>query len=452
MKPFYIYIILVFTLVTTAQAQVPNAINYQGVARDTTGTPIASATIGLQFSIRDVSGTGTVIYQETQTVTTNSFGLFTVAIGAGTAGIGTFSGINWASAPKFLQVGIDPAGGSSYVQLGAVQLLSVPYALFTNNAGTAQTALYSDSTAKAHFADSTPSAMAGTQNFIPVFTTPTTLGNSLLKDSALGLMYNTAAGLSVGNTKFAYQAPKIAGSNNYFSFVGDSNSNSFIMVSDSTSLGNRGIVLASSQNIASGFSTGDNHAVFLVHNPSVNQFYLTNSVSSWLTVDMTTGAVTVPGMLSKGGGTFKIDHPLDPENKYLYHSFVESPDMMNIYNGNITTDTAGEAIVELPAYFEALNKDFKYQLTVIGVFTQAIIAKKIQNNRFVIKTQLPNVEVSWQVTGVRKDKFANAHRVVPETAKEPANIGKYLHPSEFGKPLSDGIDYGIKTGNSNIGK
>ena len=95
----------------------------------------------------------------------------------------------------------------------------------------------------------------------------------------------------------------------------------------------------------------------------------------------TSGNVDILGTLSKGGGSFKIDHPLDPANKYLYHSFVESPDMMNIYNGNITTDASGEAVVELPEWFETLNRDFRYQLTVIGQFAQAIVAGKVANHR-----------------------------------------------------------------------
>ncbi len=77
------------------------------------------------------------------------------------------------------------------------------------------------------------------------------------------------------------------------------------------------------------------------------------------------GDVYVNGTLGKAGGGFKIDHPLDPANQYLQHSFVESPDMMNVYNGNIRTDANGEATVMLPL-FEALNRDFRYQLTVIG--------------------------------------------------------------------------------------
>jgi hypothetical protein len=131
------------------------------------------------------------------------------------------------------------------------------------------------------------------------------------------------------------------------------------------------------------------------------------------------------GTLTKAAGSFRIDHPLDPKNKYLSHSFVESPDMMNIYNGNVTTDSRGAASVELPAYFEALNRDFRYQLTVIGGdFAQAIVAGKIHDNRFSIKTNKPRIEVSWQVTGVRKDKYAETHRIQVESMKPAAEQGK----------------------------
>src|SRR5207244_126992 len=124
------------------------------------------------------------------------------------------------------------------------------------------------------------------------------------------------------------------------------------------------------------------------------------------------GKVNVSGMLSKGGGTFKIDHPLDPENKYLYHSFVESPDMKNIYDGVATTDARGYVTVTLPDWFGALNRDFRYQLTVVdtgadsGEWVLARIARQIQNNQFVIRTSRPQTLVSWQVTGIRQDAFA----------------------------------------------
>jgi len=151
------------------------------------------------------------------------------------------------------------------------------------------------------------------------------------------------------------------------------------------------------------------------------------------------GNLNVTGKLTKGSGSFKIDHPLDPANKYLSHSFVESPDMMNVYNGNVTTDRRGLATVTLPDYFEALNRDFRYQLTVMGKFAQAIVAKKIAANRFVIRTSKPNVEVSWQVTGIRQDAYAKAYRIPAEEDKPPQEQGRYLHPELFGAPPEQAV-------------
>ncbi|MBK6433118.1 MAG: hypothetical protein IPF85_20750, partial [Anaerolineae bacterium] len=153
------------------------------------------------------------------------------------------------------------------------------------------------------------------------------------------------------------------------------------------------------------------------------------------------GRVHVLGALSKSAGSFKIDHPLDPANQYLSHSFVESPDMMNIYNGNVTTDAEGLAVVMLPEWFQALNRDFRYQLTVIGQFAQAIVAQEIKNNRFVIRTDKPQVKVSWQVTGIRQDAYANAHRIPVEEEKPAGELGLYLHPVELGLDAELGLDY-----------
>ncbi|MBV9303667.1 MAG: hypothetical protein JOY62_03435 [Acidobacteriaceae bacterium] len=146
------------------------------------------------------------------------------------------------------------------------------------------------------------------------------------------------------------------------------------------------------------------------------------------------GDVYVNGNVDKSGGSFKIDHPLDPANKYLYHSFVESPDMKNIYDGNVITDGSGFATVTLPEWFEVLNRDFRYQLTVIGQFAQAIIAKEIDNHQFTIRTDKPNVKVSWQVTGIRQDAWANAHRIPVEEEKSERARGHYLHPELYNEP------------------
>ena len=153
------------------------------------------------------------------------------------------------------------------------------------------------------------------------------------------------------------------------------------------------------------------------------------------------GNVEVEGSLSKDSGSFKIDHPVDPANKYLYHSFVESPDMMNIYNGNVTTDAHGSAVVSLPDWFEALNRDFRYQLTVLGQFAQAIVSTQVANHQFSIKTDKPNVEVSWQVTGIRHDAWANAHRIPVEEMKPAKERGSYRHPELYNAPAEKSISW-----------
>ena len=156
----------------------------------------------------------------------------------------------------------------------------------------------------------------------------------------------------------------------------------------------------------------------------------TTNLAGFFNGDVTvTGDLNVTGSIAKGSGTFKIDHPLDPENKYLVHSFIESPKMLNIYNGKITTDAKGFAVVTLPEYVEAANKDFLYQLTVIGTFAQAIVKEELQDNQFLIQTNLPNVAVCWELTGVRADKYAEENRVIPELEKEKK--GTYLHPELY---------------------
>jgi len=153
------------------------------------------------------------------------------------------------------------------------------------------------------------------------------------------------------------------------------------------------------------------------------------------------GDVEIMGNLSAASKMFKIDHPLDPENKYLNHVSIESPDMKNIYDGNVVTDENGEATVDLPAYFEALNRDFRYQLTVIGTFAQAIVADEIKGNRFLIRTSAPKVRVSWQVTGIRKDSWANKYPISVEVEKSKLERGYYLHPEAFNQPEERGVQW-----------
>jgi hypothetical protein len=146
------------------------------------------------------------------------------------------------------------------------------------------------------------------------------------------------------------------------------------------------------------------------------------------------GNLKVTGRMTKGSGSFMIDHPLDPENKYLSHSFVESPDMMNVYNGIVRLDAKGAAWVDLPDYFEALNGGFRYQLTAIGAPAPRLyVAKEVTQNRFKVAGGTPGGKVSWQVTGIRHDAYANAHRIPVTEDKPLAEQGTYLHPDVFGR-------------------
>jgi trimeric autotransporter adhesin len=154
------------------------------------------------------------------------------------------------------------------------------------------------------------------------------------------------------------------------------------------------------------------------------------------------GNVGVTGDFSVTGvKAFHIDHPLDPGNKYLNHFAIESNEVLNTYSGNVITDANGTARVELPAYFEALNTNYRYQLTVLGQFAQAIILQEIQNNSFVIKTDKPLVKVSWQVTGVRSDANVKAHPMPVEEDKPEAERGYYLTPQAFGQPEEKSMDW-----------
>jgi hypothetical protein len=151
------------------------------------------------------------------------------------------------------------------------------------------------------------------------------------------------------------------------------------------------------------------------------------------------GNLSVFGTLSKSAGAFKIDHPLDPANKYLSHSFVESPDMKNIYDGIATLDSAGKAVVRLPDYFEALNMDFRYQLTCIGGYAPVYIGQEIAGNQFTIAGGTPGLKVSWQVTGIRHDPYANANRIPVEEDKSGRERGTYIYPNGYGRPQAQGL-------------
>ncbi len=727
-------------------AQAPQAVPYQGVARNATGAILSSQNISLRISIRDLTAIGTVVFSETHNTVTTPLGLFNLNIGTGTLVSGTFAGINWGAGAKFIQIEMDAAGGSSYVSMGTTQLNSVPYALFSGQ---------------------TASAGNGTLNFLPKWTpSGSILGNSSLFDDgslvgvgtitpshrfsvshggSTGVGVKSTAGFSVvdidafsgdaalrfikggvnkwntrnepvnddyqwfelggggermriqrgtGNVGINQPAPSYkldvnhggstglrVQSNASFSVVdidgasGDAalrfvkagvnqwntrnrpaddyyeifelggggsrmviqdatgnvgigetanpsykldvlhggstgirsrSSGSFSVVdidaaSGDAALrfakagvnqwntrnrpaddyyeifelgggGSRMVIQDATGNVGIGETTNPSYKLDVLHGGStgirsrssssfsvididaqsgdaalrfakngVNQWNTRNrpaddyyeifelggggsrmviqdgtgnvgigettapaykldvlhggstgirsrssssfsvvdidgqsgdaalrfikaGVNQWNTrnnpgtddyqifelggggermrIENTTGKVVVSGdFTAVGVKAFTIDHPLDPENKLLMHAAAESNEVINFYSGNATTDASGKVNVKLPDYFEAINKDFRYQLTVLGAFAQAIISKEVSNNQFEISTSIPNVKVSWEVKGVRNDARMKQNPFVAEQEKTPAQKGKYWDAASYKQPLSKGVSY-----------
>jgi hypothetical protein len=144
------------------------------------------------------------------------------------------------------------------------------------------------------------------------------------------------------------------------------------------------------------------------------------------------GNVEISGTLNGTALAVKVDDPTDPANKYLSHASVQSPELKTFYDGTVVLDGSGQAEVTLPSYFQALNKDFRYQLTCIGGYAPVYIAREVENNAFRIAGGAPGMKVSWTVTGVRHDAYATAHPLVVETQKSAEEQGRYISPRELG--------------------
>ena len=397
-----------------------------GANRGVTGNAnsnTASDNIGIiGFAQGTIAGTNRGAYGQANNSTGTNYGMNGAAYGAGTNQTGVYGYSNGTNGNNYGVDGTTEGTGSQNVGTGG-------FAYGTNTGGNKNYGIY----AYAQNADTNYgvySTVTGSNN-VNYGVYSEVSGGSLANYGLYGKVTNTtASGSSFGvyGLSDGVSANSNTGIRGYASGSSVENTGVFGYATGAATYG----VGLNGQ----AFNTGTgSYGVFAYATGSTNNYagYFAGNVTI-------TGNLSVTGNISKGGGTFKIDHPLDPENKYLVHSFVESDEMMNVYSGNITTDANGYATVDLPSYFEAANKDFRYQLTVIGSFAQAIIKEEVASNKFVIQTNTPNVKVSWQVSGVRADKYADAHRVVPELAK--TKKGTYLHPELFGatKEQSENAD------------
>jgi len=159
-----------------------------------------------------------------------------------------------------------------------------------------------------------------------------------------------------------------------------------------------------------------------------------------------------------GTKSFLIDHPTDPTNKNLRHYCSEGPAPTNVYHGRVTTGSDGTAWVRLPDYFQDVNKDPDYQLTVIDAsddFVLAKVIKEVRDNKFQIRTSKARVTVCWEVKATRNDRWVQATGFSDIEEKPASEKGKYLVPQLYGRPLSEAVNPRLARGNeprSSVGR
>jgi hypothetical protein len=144
------------------------------------------------------------------------------------------------------------------------------------------------------------------------------------------------------------------------------------------------------------------------------------------------GAAYVSGNLNKAGGGFKVDHPIDPANKFLIHGFVESPKMSNIYRGKVTLDANGAAEVVLPSYYSAANENGDATLTPVGTAMPNLAVSEVANGKFIVSGGVAGEKVNWTVIADRADPWVKANHPGVEVDKKADEKGLFIHPELHG--------------------
>lgn len=475
-------------------AQAPEKMTYQAVIRNASNSLVSNATIGMQVSILQSSPTGVASYIETHTATSNANGLVTIEIGNGTPVAGSFSGIDWSNGPYYIKTETDPNGGTTYSITGTSQLLSVPYALFAKQAESVAVDQVDDADADPtneiqNLSINGQDLSISDGNTVTLPDNGNTLdqaydqggagmGRTITADAGeVEITNSTSNGIglrvSTTNTGVGVVATSTNASNGYSPIQATTNASSTLTAAiiGSTTGGAYG-VSGQVESTASAFAGtyGNNlrttggtgvygigvngvvgetnyQAGFGVYGRNYDAIgnFTQNSVGTY-----GLGYVGIWGDQSDPNGysvyangdfgaagtkAFSIDHPLDPENKYLRHYSIESNEVLNMYRGTIGFDTNGEAVVTMPDYFDAVNTNFSYQLTPIGDYAQLYIKQKIADGQFIIAGGKPGMEVSWSVYAERNDPYLQAHpeSKAVEPLKEDWNKGKYLQPDLYDK-------------------
>lgn len=486
-------------------AQSPQKMTYQAIVRDGSDQLVSSSAIGMQVSILQTSPAGIAVYIETHTPSTNVNGLATVEIGGGTVVAGSFAAIDWSNGPYFLKTETDPTGGIVYTISGTSQFLSVPYALYAETAGSVAVDLVDD-------ADADPAneiqslQLLGQDLTISGGNTVTLAGGNTLDEAydqggaGLGRIITVDAGeveltngvvngiglrATTTNTGVGILATSTSAVNVFSPIQANTNATSTLTsaIVGNTTGGASGVSgqVESTATAAQGVygnnlrTTGGYGTYGIGHSGTVGETnyqlgfgiygrnydaigplgnavgtYGLGYVGVWGDQSDPLGySVYANGDFGAAGTkAFAIDHPLDPENKYLKHYSIESNEVLNMYRGTVPFDANGEAIVTMPDYFDAVNANFSYQLTPIGGYAPLFIKEKLNDGTFVIAGGTDGMEVSWSVYAERNDPYLQQHPESKqvEVAKEEWNKGKYLQPDLYNQPDSKKIVKPLETG------
>lgn len=616
LQRLFTLLFLLWAVVVGVQAQAPQAFKYQTVVRNKLGKVLTNRIVNFRISIVQGNINGTPVYTEVHNATTNDYGLINLNIGGGAVVTGDFSTIDWGIDAHFVQVEIDINGGSNYELMGSSQLLSVPYALYAERAGSAGgsvTDLDSDTTnelqsisktgntvtlshgggsftdevndadastsnelqtlsisgnqltissgntvtlptgsgggqtltrvadslylsnnggtVSVNDADANPSnelqtisktgstvtlsngggsftddntmqtlSIAGNQLSISSGNTVTlpsggggTLDNAydfggagagrtinvdaaevqMLCTTSNGIALRTtnsstgvaiiAATTTAGNTFSAIQSSTNSTSSNAAAVIGNTTGNAWgvsgqvaasataqaaVYGSNLRTSGGHGVMGIGFNGVVGQTNYSSGYALYAENYDNIaplgdgagvagRGFYGVFGEDRYLgTVAGAMGVYSNGDLAASGGKLFQIDHPQDPENKFLRHFSVESNEVLNMYRGTTAFDANGEAVVELPTYFDAINRNVSYQLTPIGDYAPLFIKQKVQNGKFVIGGGKAGMEVSWTVHAERNDAYYQQYpeKRAVELEKRPDQKGTYLMPQLYGQP------------------
>lgn len=462
-----LFLFLLFVC-SVAFAQVPQAISYQAVARNAGGNVLANTAVSVRINITTMASGGLVLYSERHDVTTNQFGLFTIAIGAGTPLSGSFSGINWAGGNRYAETALDSngaAGGYSFTVMGTMQLLSVPYALLAQqvvSAATLDQAYDAGGAGSGRIIAADAGAVeinSGTNNGVVLEVTHSGNGVAISAEgSSPSSQFAAIQSISSSNSG---AASAIIGSSSGMAY-GVSGQLEATATAQSAVYGNnlrttgghgvRGIGfngVVGETNYSQGFGLyGENYDQLPPLGNGVGVagtgYYGVLGEDRYLgTVTGAYGVFSNGNFAASGTKSFLIDHPSDPENRFLKHFSIESNEVLNVYRGNAVFDQNNEAEVMLPSYFSNINTNISYQLTPVGGYAPLYIKEKVQNNRFVIGGGTEGMEVSWAIYAERNDAYLQQHpeQRQSEPEKRAHEKGKYLMPALFGQKPDKGIFY-----------